>query len=78
MAYKERNERNAVVLSRVSTVSQELESQTTALLAAAKADGYSDPVIIEDKESAVRLSEAERSGINRLYSEIDKNNVAAV
>lgn len=78
MAYKERNERNAVVLSRVSTVSQELESQTTALLAAAKADGYSDPVIIEDKESAVRLSEAERSGISRLYSEIDKNNVAAV
>ena len=49
-----------------------------AVLMVAKADGYPDPVIIEDKESAVRLSEAERSGINRLYSEIDKNNVAAV
>ena len=34
MAYR----RNAVVLSRVSTASQELESQTTALLAAANAD----------------------------------------
>ncbi len=69
---------NAVVLSRVSTASQELESQTAVLLAAARADGYPDPVIIEDKESAVRLSEAERNGINRLYSEIETGGVAAV
>lgn len=73
-----KGKKNAVVLSRVSTASQELESQTAALLAAAKSDGYPDPVIIEDKESAVRLSEAERAGINRLYTEIDKNNIAAV
>lgn len=70
--------KNAVVLSRVSTVSQELESQTAALLAAARADGYPDPVIIEDKESAVRLSEVERAGINRLYTEIENGGIAAV
>lgn len=70
--------KNAVVLSRVSTASQELESQTAALLSAARADGYPDPVIIEDKESGVRLSEAERNGINRLYSEMDGGGVAAV
>lgn len=53
---------------RVSTLQQHLESQEDALRRAAIADGYSedDFVIIGKKESAIKLDEEEREGLNEL------------
>ena len=56
----------AILLIRVSTEQQDLVQQREKVIDAAKRDGYDDYVIIEDKESAVKLSEEERNGLNRL------------
>lgn len=63
-----------VLLSRVSTGLQDLEQQTQQLIKYAKSIGYSetDFIILEDKESAVKLSEEERNGLNRLKENILK------
>ena len=57
-----------VLLSRVSTQIQELDSQTQKLREAALYEGYApeDFIIIEDKESGVKLTEEERNGLNQL------------
>lgn len=49
----------AIILSRVSTLNQDLKQQTDEVVKFAEADGYSgDNVeVIEDKESGVKLSE---------------------
>lgn len=56
----------AILLIRVSTEQQDLVQQREKVIDAAKRDGYDDYIIIEDKESAVKLSEEERNGLNRL------------
>lgn len=58
----------AILLSRVSTHSQDLTQQTNELFNAAHKDGFSDDdiIVIEDKESAIKLSEEERNGLNEL------------
>lgn len=61
-----------ILLSRVSTHSQDLKQQTDELISAAHKDGFTDEniIIIEDKESAIKLSEEERNGLNELKRHI--------
>lgn len=65
----------AIILSRVSTVKQDLAQQTDEVFKFAKADGYdeSNIVLIEDKESAVKLDEEHRLGLTELKQHILKN-----
>lgn len=73
-----KRETKAICLVRVSTAMQHLESQTEKVMAAAKADGYADPILIENKESAVKKSESESLGINEMKQYIEAGDVAAV
>ena len=70
----------AIILSRVSTDSQDIKQQTDKVLAEVKKDGFSDDdiIIIEDKESGVLLSEEERNGLNKLKQYVYKGNIACV
>lgn len=58
----------AIILSRVSTQQQNLEQQTQDVLREVYKDGFhsKDIIILEDKESAIKLSEEERNGLNRM------------
>lgn len=62
-----------VLFVRVSTLGQQLESQEDSLRRAALADGHNeaDFIIISNKESAIKLSEEEREGLNDLKRVID-------
>lgn len=64
--------KKCIILSRVSTEQQDLKQQTENVKQEAKRQGYADDdiIIIEDKESAVKLSEEERNGLNTLKSHI--------
>lgn len=70
----------AILLVRVSTQHQDLTSQTEKVRAEAIKDGYStnDIIILEDKESAIKLSEEERNGLNRMKEHIEKGYVDCV
>lgn len=65
----------AIILSRVSSNHQTLEQQTEAVLKEVKRDGYTDDniIIIEDKESAIKLSEEERNGLNKMKEHINND-----
>lgn len=65
-----------IVLSRISTSSQHLESQTQELITAAERLGYSksQQIIIEGIESAIKLSEEERETLNKMKYYIEKDN----
>lgn len=65
-----------ILLSRVSTESQDLEQQTNELLAEARRQGYADNniIIIEDKESAIKLDEEHRHGLTELKQYINTDN----
>ena len=63
----------AILLIRVSTEAQDLVQQREKVVDAAKRDGYDELILIEDKESAVKLSEEERNGLNRLKECIEKD-----
>ena len=65
----------ALLLVRVSTGHQDLVSQTQRVKEEALRDGYKekDIIIIEDVESAVKLSEEERNGLNRLKQYIEND-----
>lgn len=67
------NNTKCILLSRVSTHSQDLKQQTDELINAAHKDGYTDGniIIIEDKESAIKLSEEERNGLNEMKKHIE-------
>lgn len=67
-----------ILLSRVSTDQQSLDEQTRNLRSAAISSGYSDIIIIETKESAIKLSEEERQGLNELKSYIEKGDIQCV
>lgn len=61
-----------ILLSRVSTQQQTLEQQTNELLRFAKSHGYNkeDIIIIEDKESAIKLDEEHRKGLIKMKERI--------
>lgn len=65
----------AIILSRVSSHSQDLEQQTEEVLKEVRKDGYQDKdiIIIEDKESAIKLSEEERHGLNQMKDNINRD-----
>lgn len=69
--------RKAIVLSRVSTLQQDLKQQTEEILREVYKDGFKEEevILIEDKESAIKLSEEERRGLNKLkdYIRTDKS-----
>ena len=67
------NMAKAIILSRVSTEQQTLNSQTEAIKKEASKEGFKDDelIIIEDKESATKLSEEDRHGLNRMKEEIE-------
>ncbi len=69
-----------VLFVRVSTESQHLESQEDALRRAAIGDGCKeeDIIVIGKKESAIKLDEAEREGLQELYDVIEHNDVSCV
>ena len=69
-----------VLFVRVSTLGQQLESQEDSLRRAALADGYSesDFIIISNKESAIKLSEEEREGLNDLKRVIESEDVSCI
>lgn len=62
----------AIALIRVSTLNQDLSQQTDTVINEMIKDGYSkdDIILIEDKESAVKLDEEQRLGITKLKAEI--------
>ena len=66
-----------IILARVSTAPQDIESQTNDLIREAEKLGYSkqNQIIIETVESAIKLSEEERLGLRKMkhYIETDKN-----
>ena len=63
------------MLSRVSTEGQDLTQQTDEVLREVYKDGYTDSniILIEDKESAIKLSEEERHGLNKMKDHINNN-----
>ena len=65
----------AIILSRVSTLQQDLTQQTEEVLKEVYKDGYDDKdiIIIEDKESAIKLSEEERMGLNKMKEHINND-----
>lgn len=65
----------AIILSRVSTYSQDLSQQTDAVKEVCYKDGYKDKdiILIEQKESAVKLDEEHRLSLHELKSTILKN-----
>lgn len=67
-----------ILLSRVSTEQQSLDEQTRNLKSAAQAAGFEDIVVIETKESAIKLSEEERQGLNELKAYIEQGGVSCV
>ncbi|GHT19390.1 hypothetical protein AGMMS4957_03750 [Bacteroidia bacterium] len=64
--------KKVVLLVRVSTLKQDYEAQSEELVAFVQKDGYTDAEmeIIEDKESATKLSDEERQGLNKMYAAI--------
>lgn len=82
MTEREKAKENAkcILLVRVSTQHQDLLQQTEKVKAEAIKDGYDekDIIILEDKESAVKLSEEERNGLNNLKMFIKQGNVSCV
>lgn len=67
--------KKCVILSRVSTLNQDLTQQTDVVKEEAIRMGYKphNLIIIEDKESAVELSEEERNGLNTLKYHIERD-----
>lgn len=65
----------AIILSRVSTTEQSLDSQTQVIMNEAFKNGFKqdDLIIIEDKESAIKLSEEERHGLNEMKRHIEND-----
>ena len=72
----------AILFLRVSTLSQKLESQELLARRMAHNEGYTDDDILEPikyKESAVKLAEKDRQGLQELYKVLDsRNDVDAV
>ncbi len=70
----------AIVFVRVSTQRQKMDQQEAEIYDLAIRDGYSpDNIIcICEKESAIKLAEEERNGLNRMKEEIAKGQVTCI
>lgn len=70
----------AVLFVRVSTEKQNLESQIESLRRAALSDGFKHEqlIVVKKKESAVKLDESEREGLNELKSIIESYDVDCI
>lgn len=70
----------AILLVRVSTQVQDLNQQRQVVYNEAIKDGYTPDniIVIEDKESASRLSEEERNGLNKLKEYIANDNISCI
>ena len=70
----------AVALIRVSSKKQEFESQTLKVKEAMYRDGFTDDdiILIQDTESGSKLSEEERSGLNKLKHTIETEQISSV
>ncbi len=66
------NNEKAIIFARVSTVSQNYTEQVNRMTAVAIADGYSKDnlIVISSKESAIKLAEDEREGLQQLKTAI--------
>ena len=64
--------KKAIIFARVSTEAQDFTEQVNRMTAVAIADGYdrNNLVVISNKESAIKLSEDEREGLQQLQSAI--------
>lgn len=73
-------DKKIVLLSRISTGDQSLESQTNDLIKEAIRLGYSidNQIIIETVESAIKLSEEERIGLQKLKQYIETGEVDSI
>lgn len=71
-----KNMKKCILLVRVSTDRQDFTEQEKQLYELAKRDGYDDNsiIIIAEKESAIKLTEEERNGLNKMKQAIDDNN----
>ena len=69
-----------ILFSRVSTLGQDLTQQNNELYAEAKRNGFteSDIILIENKESAIKLDEEERKGIQELKDIINEQDIDCV
>lgn len=65
--------KKAILLIRVSTIAQDLVQQTNKVMEHAIADGYAreNIIVIEEKESGIKLKEEERLGLNRMKQHIE-------
>lgn len=68
----------AILLLRVSSLHQDYEQQKEELISYCKSLGYDNFVVIEDKESAIKLSEEERNGLNKLKEIAEDGDVTFV
>lgn len=64
-----------IVLSRCSTVYQDVTQQTDSIMKQVHADGYNDDqvIIIENNESGSKLAIEEREGLNEMFSLIEND-----
>ena len=69
-----------ILFSRVSTLGQDLTQQNNELFAEAKRNGFAekDIILIEQKESAIKLDEEERKGIAKLKETIMSQKIDCV
>lgn len=67
--------KKVIVLSRCSTVYQDVTQQTDSIMKQVHADGYNDDqvIIIENNESGSKLSIEEREGLNEMFSLIEND-----
>lgn len=70
----------AIVFSRVSSEHQDLVQQTDEVYNEAVRNGYdkTEIIFIEHKESAIKLDESEREGLQKLKESIDKHPIECV
>jgi len=67
-----------IILGRVSTLIQSIILQTEAKKKQAIADGYKNIIVIEDKESAVKLDEVSRLGHTRFKNTTPSNQLLCI
>jgi DNA invertase Pin-like site-specific DNA recombinase len=74
--------KKVILLVRVSTKYQDYTAQKQELIEYVKSDGYADNemAVIEDKESATKLGDEERQGLNKMYESINNpdNQIEAI
>lgn len=68
-------DKKVIILSRVSSLKQDLVQQTDEIIKEVHKDGFKDEniIIIEDKESAIKLSEEERRGLIEMKNIINND-----